>query len=58
MTNKDNILMPLVLANRSHQTMRHRLYRLSYQLHIEPLLNKYPFEISEENNNAWLSVEH
>ena len=38
--------MPLVLANRSHQTMRHRLYRLSYQLHIEPLLNKYPFEIS------------
>lgn len=46
MTNKDNILMPLVLANRSHQTMRHRLYRLSYQLHIEPLLNKYPFEIS------------
>lgn len=46
MTNKDNILMPLVLANRSHQMMRHRLYRLSYQLHIEPLLNKYPFEIS------------
>ena len=31
MTNKDNILMPLVLANRSHQTMRHRLsLKLSY----------------------------
>ncbi|PNZ31988.1 ABC transporter ATP-binding protein [Staphylococcus petrasii] len=46
MTNKDNILMPLVLANRSHKIMQQRLDRLSTELGIEKLLDKYPYQIS------------
>ena len=46
MTNKDNILMPLVLCESLTSNDASSSYRLSYQLHIEPLLNKYPFEIS------------
>lgn len=46
MTNKDNILMPLVLANERPKKMNERLQSLSAQLGIEDLLEKYPYEIS------------
>ncbi|SUM02599.1 ABC transporter ATP-binding protein [Staphylococcus devriesei] len=46
MTNKDNMLMPLVLANRSHKVMETRIEKLSEELNIKDLLNKYPFQIS------------
>ena len=35
MTNRDNILMPLVLANRSHKVMEQRMNSLSSKLDIE-----------------------
>ncbi|UDI77352.1 ABC transporter ATP-binding protein [Staphylococcus taiwanensis] len=46
MTNKDNMLMPLVLANRSHKFMEQRVNELSTALGIDQLLNKYPYQIS------------
>lgn len=46
MTNKDNMLMPLVLANRSHKFMEQRVNDLSTALGIDQLLNKYPYQIS------------
>ena len=45
MTNRDNILMPLVLANRSHKVME-RMNTLSSKLGIEKLLSKYPYQVS------------
>lgn len=46
MTNKDNILMPLVLSNERPKTMNERLETISTQLGINDLLDKYPYEIS------------
>ena len=46
MTNKDNILMPLVLANERPKTMDERLKSISIQLGIHDLPDKYPYEIS------------
>lgn len=46
MSNKDNILMPLVLANERPKIMQKRLTEISEQLEIEDLLEKYPSEIS------------
>lgn len=46
MTNQDNMLMPLVLANRSHKVMAERIKSLSAKLGVETLLNKYPYQIS------------
>lgn len=46
MTNQDNILMPLVLANRSHKVMEQRMNTLSSKLGIEKLLSKYPYQVS------------
>ena len=46
MTNRDNILMPLVLANRSHKVMEQRMNTLSSKLGIEKLLSKYPYQVS------------
>lgn len=46
MTNRDNILMPLVLANRSHKVMEQRMNALSSKLGIEKLLSKYPYQVS------------
>ena len=46
MSNKDNILMPLVLANERPKIMQKRLTEISEQLGIEDLLEKYPSEIS------------
>ena len=58
MTNRDNILMPLVLANRSHKVMEQRMNTLSSKLGIEKLLSKYPYQVSVENNNELRLVEH
>lgn len=46
LSNKDNILMPLVLANERSSVMHQRLTELSGQLGISDLLEKYPYEIS------------
>ncbi|AXZ22422.1 ABC transporter ATP-binding protein [Staphylococcus warneri] len=46
MTNKDNILMPLVLSNQSVHTMQERLDKVSRQLNISDILNQFPNQIS------------
>ena len=43
---EDNICLPLVLAGKSRTEMRDRLSPLAYDLGIETLLKKYPYEIS------------
>lgn len=45
-TLKDNILLPLVLAQNSVQEMEKRLDPLAKKLGIEALLEKYPYEVS------------
>ena len=43
---KDNILLPLVLANKKYKDMEVRLEKVTKPLGIEKLVNKYPYEIS------------
>ena len=43
---RDNILLPLVLANKPYSQMQKRLAPLAEQLGITDLLKKYPYEIS------------
>lgn len=43
---EDNICLPLVLAGKSCTEMRDRLSPLAYDLGIETLLKKYPYEVS------------
>ena len=43
---EDNICLPLVLASKSRTEMRDRLSPLAYDLGIETLLKKYPYEVS------------
>lgn len=43
---KDNILLPLVLAQTSVQEMEQRLSPLAKRLGIEALLSKFPYEVS------------
>ena len=43
---KDNILLPLVLAQTSYKDMEKRLLQVANKLGIEKLLSKYPYEIS------------
>ena len=43
---KDNILLPLVLAGKKYPEMKRRLIPLAQTLDIEPLLSKYPYEVS------------
>ena len=45
-TNKDNILLPLVLAGFKYKEMSERLKAIARPLNIEDLLEKYPYEIS------------
>lgn len=45
-SNKDNILLPLVLQNMAVSKMDDLLMPIAYGLQIENLLEKYPFEIS------------
>ena len=42
---EDNICLPLVLAGKSRTEMRDRLSPLAYDLGIETLLKKYPYEV-------------
>ena len=46
MSNKDNILMPLVLSNINVDTMQKRLIQVTEQLGIQTLLDKYPYQVS------------
>lgn len=46
MTNKENIIMPLILANKPYKSIIKDLKHLSNQLHITDILAKYPTEIS------------
>lgn len=46
MSNKDNILMPLVLSNKQPDEMNNRILPLSQKLGIDTLLDKYPHQIS------------
>ena len=43
---RDNILLPLVLAGKKYQEMVRRLAPLAEALGIQPLLEKYPYEVS------------
>ena len=43
---EDNIYLPLVLANKSHQEMQKRLNPIAEMLGIKDLLKKYPYEVS------------
>jgi putative ABC transport system ATP-binding protein len=43
---KDNILLPLVLSNTPLVEMERQVALCAQMLHIEPLLNKYPYEVS------------
>ena len=43
---KDNILLPLVLANKKYKDMEVRLDKVTKPLGIDQLINKYPYEIS------------
>lgn len=45
-TNKDNILLPLVLNKEPYKNMPPRLVEVSDALHLDNLLKKYPYEIS------------
>lgn len=44
--NRDNILLPLVLANKKPDEMEARLRQVAEFLGIEDILSKYPYEIS------------
>lgn len=46
MTNRENIIMPLVLANELSQTITRRLQEVSQQLGISNILHQYPLEVS------------
>ena len=46
LTVRDNIFLPLVLANVSHEEMERRLEPLVRTLGIEQLLDQYPYELS------------
>ncbi|MBL3398985.1 ABC transporter ATP-binding protein [Staphylococcus pasteuri] len=46
MTNKDNILMPLVLANKPVKVMQQRIDNLAQRLNISDILNQFPNQIS------------
>ncbi len=43
---QDNIFLPLVLARKSYEEMASRLQPIARKLGIEPLLSKYPYEVS------------
>lgn len=45
-SNKDNILLPLVLSGTPVKEMENRVKRVATNLGIEDLLEKYPYEIS------------
>lgn len=46
LSNKDNILLPLVLSSTPYQEMEQKMKPIVEKLGISTLLNKYPYEIS------------
>lgn len=42
----DNICLPLVLAGEKYDTIAPKLQKVAKYVHIEQLLNKYPYEVS------------
>lgn len=54
MTNKDNILMPLVLSNQSVHTMQERIEKVSRQLHISDIIINFQIKFLVDKNNALL----
>lgn len=46
LNNKDNILLPLVLADEKVKVMEEKLKPIAKALNIENIINKYPYEIS------------
>lgn len=46
MTNKDNMIMPLVLANQSYKLIDERVAKMSEKLGIQDILNQYPYQTS------------
>jgi putative ABC transport system ATP-binding protein len=43
---KDNIFLPLVLSGTKYETMNEKLKEIAPKLHIEDILEKYPYEVS------------
>jgi len=43
---EDNIYLPLVLANKKYEEMNRRLLPIARKLEIEPILKKFPYEVS------------
>lgn len=43
---KDNIFLPLVLSGKKHNEMEKRIRPIAQKLGIQPLLDKYPYEVS------------
>ncbi|MCI8611217.1 MAG: ABC transporter ATP-binding protein [Clostridiales bacterium] len=43
---RDNIFLPLVLSGENYKTMEERLEPIAKKLHIEDILEKYPYEVS------------
>lgn len=43
---RDNIYLPLVLSGVPHTQMEERLWPIAYQLEIQEILDKYPYEVS------------
>jgi len=55
---KDNMLLPLVLAKKTVQEMEKKVKPVATLLGIEKLLEKYPYELSNENGQTILMVTH
>ena len=43
---RDNIYLPLVLSGKKHSEFAKRLHPVAKQLHIEKILDKFPYEVS------------
>ena len=43
---RDNIFLPLVLSGENYKRMEERLEPIAKKLHIEDILEKYPYEVS------------
>ena len=53
---QDNIVLPLVLARRSYEEMEMRIIPIARKLGIEPILAKYPYEVSGPHRDLiWVS---
>ncbi|MDO5018696.1 MAG: ABC transporter ATP-binding protein [Lagierella massiliensis] len=46
LNNKDNIFLPMVLSNEKTELMEKRIKKISKEINIDKILEKYPYEIS------------